>query len=150
MDWICNSSGYMVMLVREWKGVSAGLYFRHSAWSRATCASSWWIVVATVMASVRLWWRLWVCRHGVPERMHVAWLNSCGLLKVTHKVSVPLQLVIMLMRWSVMCCYWRCVGCYLDIHGSMIAMLLMLGEQIHLILCMMANSGLWNLCRMIK
>jgi hypothetical protein len=25
----------------------------------------------------------------IPEPNHVAWLNSCGILKVTHKVSVP-------------------------------------------------------------
>jgi hypothetical protein len=53
----------------------------------------------------------------IPEPKHVAWLNSCGMLKVTHKVYAPLQLVIMLMRWSAMCCHWRCVGCYLDVHA---------------------------------
>jgi hypothetical protein len=77
------------------------------------------------------------------EPKHVAWLNICGMLKVTHKRYVcHLQLVIILMRWSVMCCHWRCVGSYLDVHGSMIAMLLMLGEQIHILLWMMANSRL--------
>jgi hypothetical protein len=25
----------------------------------------------------------------IPEPKHVAWLNSCGMLKVTHKVCVP-------------------------------------------------------------
>jgi hypothetical protein len=25
----------------------------------------------------------------LPEPKHVAWLNSCGVLKVTHKVRVP-------------------------------------------------------------
>jgi hypothetical protein len=25
----------------------------------------------------------------IPEPKHVAWLNSCGMLKVTHKVLVP-------------------------------------------------------------
>jgi hypothetical protein len=25
----------------------------------------------------------------IPELKHVVWLNSCGMLKVTHKVRVP-------------------------------------------------------------
>jgi hypothetical protein len=36
-------------------------------------------VVATLSLST---WR-------IPEPKHVAWLNSCGMLKVTHKVRVP-------------------------------------------------------------
>jgi hypothetical protein len=39
----------------------------------------------------------------IPKPKHVVWLNSCGMLKVTHKVHVHLPLVIMLMRWSAMC-----------------------------------------------
>jgi hypothetical protein len=78
----------------------------------------------------------------IPKPKHVVWLNSCHMVKVTLKVRVPFTVGVMLMRWSAMCCQWRCVGYYLDVHGSMIAMLLMLGEKIHIILCMMAKSGL--------
>jgi hypothetical protein len=77
----------------------------------------------------------------IPESRHVEWVNSYGVMKITHKCVCHLQLVTMLMRWNAMCCHWRSVGCYLDIHGSMIAMLCMLGEQIHILLCMMANNG---------
>jgi hypothetical protein len=79
----------------------------------------------------------------IPEPRHVEWINSCGMLKITHKVCVcHLQLMTMLMRWNAMCCHWRYVGYYLDVHGSMIVMLYMLGGKIHIPLYMMANIGL--------
>jgi hypothetical protein len=68
------------------------------------------------------------------------WLNSCGMLKFTHKVGVPFTVGEYIDE--VECDVLRCVGCYLGIHGSMITMLYMLGEQLHILLCMMANNGL--------
>jgi hypothetical protein len=78
----------------------------------------------------------------IPEPRHVEWVNSCGMLKITQRCVSHLQLMTMLMRWNAMCCHWRCMGCYLDVHGSMIVMLYMLGEQRHIPLCMMENTGL--------
>jgi hypothetical protein len=56
---------------------------------KAKHASSWWMVVATVMALVRLWWHLWSSTWRIPQPKHIEWLNSCGILKVTHKIRVP-------------------------------------------------------------
>jgi hypothetical protein len=78
----------------------------------------------------------------IPETKHVAWLNSCGLLKVTHKVRVLFTVGNYVDEVECNVLPWKCVGCYLDIHGSMIAMLLMMGEKIHILLFMMTSSGL--------
>jgi hypothetical protein len=63
----------------------------------------------------------------IPEPKHVAWLNSYSMLKVTHKVPVPFTVGDYVDEVECDVLHWRCVGCYLDVHGSMIAMLLMLG-----------------------
>ena len=88
---------------------------------------------------------LGVSTWRIPEPKHLEWLNNCGMLKVTHKVHVSFTVVTMLMRLSVMYCHLRCVGCYLVDLGSMIAMLLMLGEQIHILYCMMVTSRFLSL-----
>jgi hypothetical protein len=41
----------------------------------------------------------------IPEPKHVALLNSCGMMKVTHKVCVPFTVGDYVMRWSAMCCH---------------------------------------------
>jgi hypothetical protein len=75
----------------------------------------------------------------IPKPKHVAWLNRCGMLKVIHKVRVPFTVGDHVD--VVECDVLPLVVCGLLLGRSMITMLLMLEEQIHIILCMMANNG---------
>ena len=78
----------------------------------------------------------------IPEPRHVEWVNSCGMLKVTHKVRVPFTVGDYVDEVECDVLPLEVCGLYLVDHGSMIAMLHMLGEQIHILLCMVANSRL--------
>jgi hypothetical protein len=78
----------------------------------------------------------------IPKTKHVAWLNSCGMLKVTHKVHVPFTVGDYVDEVECDVLPLEVCGLLLGRPCHMIAMLLMLGEQIHILLCMMANNGL--------
>jgi hypothetical protein len=58
-------------------------------------ASSWWIVVEldsgsyTNGISKAMVESLGLSTWRIPEPKHREWLNSCGMLKVTHKMHVP-------------------------------------------------------------
>jgi hypothetical protein len=64
------------------------------------------------------------------------------MLKVTHKVCVPFIVGDYIDEVECDLLPLEVCGLLLGRHGNMIAILLMLGEQIHILLCMMANRGL--------
>jgi hypothetical protein len=63
----------------------------------------------------------------IPEPKHVTWLNSCGMLKVTHKVHMPFTVGEYVDEVECDVLPLEVCGVYLDVYGSRIAMLLMLG-----------------------
>jgi hypothetical protein len=78
----------------------------------------------------------------IPAPRYVEWVNSCGMLKITHKVRVPFIVDYYIDEVECDVLPLEVCGLLLGHPWQYDPMLCMLGEQIYIPLCMMANSRL--------
>ena len=81
----------------------------------------------------------------IPEPKHLQWLNSCGMVKVTHKVHVPFTVGDYVDEIECDVLPFEVCGRLLGRPWQYYHNALHAGREIHILLCMMANSGLWSL-----